>query len=251
MLMFIRIPLLLLCFLFSANAHGGNFLEGDLFEFALGPGFQAGTNIRNHSTLKSQESDHYSGAIPLYNVRLGPISITNTYEVQEFTKGKGFRIGALLTVRGEPYEAQGVDRKRESLFGGGFFGYKALTIFSYSDLLSRNGGSVFTLALTPALYETKTSSLFLIFDAEHMNFNYVTYYFGISPQESSTLLPTYSGKATTNFSGRIAYRNQFAKYASFLLWAGEKHYGKGITESPTVGKRWEFSCGFGFLLGLL
>ncbi len=226
-------------------------MEGDLFEFALGPGFEAGTNIRIRSTLKHQERDHYSGAIPLYSVRLGPISVTNTYEVQDFTTGKGWRAGLLLTVRGHPYESETVQKRRESLFGGAYLGYKALTLFSHTDLLKRSSGSIYTFAFTPALYHAKTSTLYLIFTGEWMNGNYVDYYFGVTTAETSALMPAYVGVTTRNYSARLAYKNEFSKYAAFLLWVGEKYHGKGVTDSPTVGKTWEFTTGFGFLVGLL
>jgi len=112
------LKIVLVTFLCITPSHAGSFLEGDLFDFALGPGFEGGTNIRINSTLKGQLSDHYSGLIPLYHIRLGPISVTNTYEVQEFTTGNGWRAGALITIRGHPYEAVGVQKRRESLFSG-------------------------------------------------------------------------------------------------------------------------------------
>ncbi len=230
---------------------GGNFLEGDLFEFALGPGFEAGTNIRIRSTLKHQERDHYSGVIPLYSIRFGPISVTNTYEVQDFTTGKDWRAGLLLTVRGHPYQSETVQKRRDSLFGGAYLGFKTLTLFNHTDLLKRSSGSIYTLAFTPALYHSKNSSLYLIFNGEWMDQNYVDYYFGVTSGESSTVMPAYMGKTTLNFSARLAYKNQFSKYAAFLLWVGEKYYGRGVTDSPTVGKNWEFTTGFGFLVGLL
>lgn len=64
-------------------------------------------------------------------------------------------------------------------------------------------------------------------------------------------MPFYVGKETQNYSARLAYKNRFSKFAESLLWAGERYYGKGVTESPTVGKTWEFHGGFGLLVGLL
>jgi hypothetical protein len=244
---------LALLLLFSPTASAivsANFLDGDLFEFGVGPGFQAGTNFRIRNDLRNQQSDQYSGIVPLYNLRVGPISITNTYEVQDFTKGKSLRAGVLLTVRGHPYRATTIEERKESLFAGGYIGYKALTLYTHADVMSRSSGMITTFAFTPKLYESKSSALYLIFSAEHMNHAYVSYYFGVRPNEVALHFPQYDGEEANNFSARFAYKNQFSKYAAWLLWAGEKFYGKGVTDSPTVGKRFEFSCGAGVLVGL-
>lgn len=245
---------LALLLLFSAPSQAAlsaNFLEGDLFEFGIGPGFQAGTNFRIRNNLRKQQRDHYSGIVPLYSLRVGPVSITNTYEVQDFTTGKPLRAGILLTVRGHPYRAETVEERKESLFAGAYLGYRAFTLYTHADVLSRSSGMITTFAFTPALYESKTAAFYLIFNAEHMNHAYVSYYFGVRPNEVALHFPQYDGEETNNFSARFAYKKQLSKYATWLLWAGEKFYGKGITDSPTVGKRFEFSCGAGILVGLL
>lgn len=230
---------------------GPNLFEGDLFDFALGPGYVAGDNIRRFNTLSGQQKAYVNGVTPLYGIRVGPVSLTNTYEVSDFTKGSGARAGILLTVKGDKYQGPGTALRRESVFAGGFLGYKAVTAFAYTDVFSKSNGTIYTLAFTPLIFVEGKSTLYFVANLEHMNHSYVAYYFGVRPDEASPLLPQYDGKHSNNYSARVLYAYKFSQFAAFLAWAGEKYYGKGVTLSPTVAKKFEFNSGFGFLFGLL
>ncbi len=245
--MFLFLFLLPVC----AQAIGPNLFEGDLFDFAIGPGYVAGDNIRRHNSLSGQQKAYVNGIEALYGIRLGPFNISNAYEILEFTRVKGARAGAVLTVKGDRYQGPGTAERKQSIFAGGYLGYKALTLFTQADVNSKSSGVIYTIAYTPLIFSEGKHLFYLIANLENMNHNYVAYYFGIRPEEASALLPQYDGKHSNNVSARVLYTYKFTRYAGFVAWAGEKYWGKGVTRSPTVGKKFEFNSGFGFLFGLL
>lgn len=223
-----------------------DFVKKKLLDLRVGPGYTAYENIRVYG--KDVTGTH-SGAVPLYDFRIGPVNISNIFDQANFTKGKGPRIGLLFTYTGDSYETQGLAKREKSLFGGGFLGWGYLTLFAYSDLLNKKAGTVYTAHFAPSLLKIgKKSEFFLVMELEHMNRLYVDYYFGIRAWEATTRLPTYDGRATNNYSATLLYLWTISKRFEFTLWGGEKNYGVGVTNSPTVALKHEYRAGAGFLL---
>lgn len=227
------------------------FLRKHLMDFWAGPGYIGNENIRAHSTKKSQLITAKHGPAPLYDFRIGPVNISNVYTQSNFTRGRGPRIGLLFNYTGDAYSAEGIAPRRESLFGGGFIGWNFFTYYAITDLLGRRAGAIHTLRFAPSLFKVAGNEFFAIFEAEHMNRLYVDYYFGIRPFEATPVLTTYDGKRTMNYSGTLLYVYHISKGAQFLLWGGQKRYGRGIADSPTVGIDNAYQAGIGWIFRII
>jgi len=218
-----------------------------LVDVRLGPGYNAYENFRRHGR---EVTGTQSGPTALYDLRLGPVNITNIFDQAGFTKGKGPRVGLLFTYTGDTYDATGIAKRDKSLFGGGFLGYGYLTFYGYSDLLGRKAGVIYAARFAPLLFNIGTSEFFLVMELEHMNRLYVDYYFGIRRYEANSLLSAYDGRASNNVSATLLYVWNISKAVQFTLWGGEKRYGVGVASSPTVGLKHAYRTGVGFLFRL-
>lgn len=228
-----------------------DFLRKHIMDFSAGPGYIGNENIRVHSEKSSQKYSAKHGFFPLYDFRIGPVNISNIFSQSNFTKGKGLRIGLLFNYTGDPYESLGLAGRRNSLFGGGFIGYNRLTFYEYTDLLKRKAGSIYALRFAPVLFKISGNEFFLVLELEHMNRMYVDYYFGIRRYEATPILTAYEGKRTNNISGTLHYIYHISKNAEFLLWGGQKRYGTGVTNSPTVGMKNAYQAGIGWMFKII
>lgn len=226
------------------------FLEKSLIDIRFGPGYIANENFRRYNSLDKQATGSHHGVSPIYDLRFGPVNISNVFTQAGFTRGKGPRIGLLFTYTGDEYASDQVAKRVKTVFGGGFVGYGPVTFYGYTDLLNKKAGSIFTARFAPSLVKTKRQEISLVFEAEHMNHPYTDYYFGIRPYEANSRLRAYSAKRTTNFSATLLYIFSLGKRFEFSLWGGEKRYGQGVTSSPTVGLRHEYRAGAGILFHL-
>ncbi len=228
------------------------FLRKNLIDFRVGPGYTAFENTRAYSSQKSQQAGARHGPVPIYDFRIGPVNISNIYSQAGFTKGKGLRIGLLFNYTGDSYESDGLADRRKSLFAGGFLGFNFLTLYAYADVFkSSHAGAIYAAQLSPTLFKISGNAFYLILELEHMNRLYVDYYFGIRKFEATTRLPAYDGRATNNFSGTLLYVYTISKRAEFLLWGGEKRYGVGVTNSPTVTLKHQYQAGIGWLFRIM
>jgi hypothetical protein len=227
------------------------FFKKHLIDARGGGGYMGTENIRVHNADPSDDKSSKYGPAGLYDVRIGPVNISNIYSQAGFTQGKAFRLGLLFSYTGDSYAPLGLDKREKSFFGGGFFGYKAITLYMLSDLLGRKAGTLYTLHIAPTIFTIGGSALYLVLELEHMNRLYVDYYFGIRRFEASTELPYYEGVRTTNFSANLLYNALLSKRLEFLIWGGQKRYGSGVRHSPTIGLDNAYSAGAGFLFRVL
>jgi len=225
-----------------------DFVRKKLLEARVGPGYLAYENIR---ALGAQPTGTHKGPAALYDLRIGPVNITNIFDQAGFTRGKGPRIGLLFNYTGDEYETKGLAKREKSLFAGGFVGWGYLTFYGYSDVLGKKAGVIYAAHFAPLLFRICKTEFFLVTELEHMNRLYVDYYFGIRAWEATTQLPTYDGRATNNVSATLLYVWSITKSLEFLLWGGEKQYGVGVTNSPTVGLKHEYRTGTGLMLKIL
>ncbi|MGZ3696100.1 MAG: MipA/OmpV family protein [Bdellovibrionota bacterium] len=228
-----------------------DFLRKNVMDFKAGPGYIGNENIRIHSSQGSQRYSAKHGFFPLYELRIGPVNISNIFALSGFMKGKKLRLGLLFNYTGDPYESEGIAARKNSLFGGGFLGYDHLTFYSYSDLLHKRAGVIYALHYAPVLFKISGNELFAVFEIEHMNRMYVDYYFGIRPYEITQFLTPYAGRRTTNYAGTLLYVYHISKSAEFMLWGGQKRYGAGVTNSPTVGLKNAYQAGIGWLFKII
>lgn len=221
------------------------FVRKKLLDVRVGPGYEAFENIRVHG---QDVTGKHSGAAPLYDARIGPVNFSNIFDQANFTKGKGPRIGLLFTYTGDAYVASGFAKREKTLFGGGFIGYNYLTFYGYSDLLGKKAGVIYVAHYAPLLFSTgKTSNFYFVAEGEYMNRLYVDYYFGVRAWEATPMLPAYDGHATINVSATLLYVWKIARLLEFTAWAGEKNYGVGVTNSPSVALKHAYNMGVGFL----
>lgn len=245
--------ILLPCFAFAQEEDSTfrspvDFLRKSLLDLRLGPGYRAYENFRRHGRDVTGSHD---GLNLLYDARIGPVSITNIFTQAGFTRGKGFRTGLLITYAGDAYEADGIAKREKSFFGGAFLGYKYLTLYARADIQGRKNGVLYNARFAPLLFNLGKSEFFLVLELEHMNRLYVDYYFGIRRWEATALLPAYEGRATYNYSGTLLYVWSITKNLEFLLWGGEKRFGPGVADSPTVGLRHQYYAGTGLMLTIM
>ncbi|MGZ3671989.1 MAG: MipA/OmpV family protein [Bdellovibrionota bacterium] len=227
------------------------FFSQHLIDARGGAGYLGEENIRVHNANPSDNKSSKYGPEPLYDLRIGPVNITNIYSQAGFTQGKSFRMGTLFSYAGDSYAPVNLDKRSKSFFGGGFLGYKIVTAYVLTDLLGRKAGTEYTLHIAPHLFTMGGTELFLILELEHMNRQYVDYYFGIRRFEASAIFPYYEGVRTTNFSANLLYDVMLSKRFEFLIWGGQKRYGSGVRHSPTIGIDNAYSAGVGFLFRLL
>lgn len=71
-------------------------------------------------------------------------------------------------------------------------------------------------------------------NADWMSDDYVNYYFGVRPEESSAARPAYNGKSTVNVSAGLRVNYALSRQQILSVDVGAKHYGTGITDSPLV-----------------
>ncbi len=251
-----RLILLLLFLSGNAFADEGSgfrdpvdFLRKTLVDLRLGPGYLAYENIRR----KGREvTGSQRGADLLYDLRIGPVHITNIFNRAGFTRGRKFRWGLLVNYTGDEYEAEGLSKRKKRIFGGGFAGYNWLTLYFRSELNGKSAGLLYNARFAPRLLSIgKRSEFFLILEAEHMNRLYVDYYFGVREGEATAILPRYAGKRSTNYSATLLYAWQITKRLEFTFWGGEKRFGPGVTRSPTVGLKHQYRAGAGLLFEFL
>lgn len=229
------------------------FLRKHLIDFKAGPGYVGRENIRVHSTKSSQKFSAKHGFFPLYDFRIGPVTLSNIFSQSNFTLGRSLRLGLLFTYTGDAYETQGLAKRKNSMFAGGFAGYSYLTLYAVSDIMRKKAGTLYYARYAPSLFKISGNELFAIVELEHMNRMYVDYYFGIRDWEGTAKIPAYAGKRSNNISGTILYVYSIGKKknAEFLLWGGQKRYGKGVTNSPTVGLDKEYYAGIGWLFRII
>jgi hypothetical protein len=228
-----------------------DFLRKNVMDFWVGPGYIGNENIRIHSAKSGQKFSATHGPFPLYDLRIGPVNISDIFSQAGFTKGKGLRLGLVFNYTGDPYESDGIAARKNTLYGGGFIGYNHLTFYSYSDLFHQRGGVIYALHYAPSIFKIAGNEMFAVFEIEHMNRMYVDKYFGIRPWEATPFLTPYNGRRTTNFAGTLHYIYHISKSAEFLLWGGQKRYGAGVTSSPTVGLKNAYQAGIGWLFRII
>jgi len=221
------------------------FVRKKLLDVRVGPGYDAYENIRAHG---QDVTGSHSGAVPLYDARVGPVNFSNIFDQANFTKGNGPRVGLLFTYTGDAYKASGLSNRDKTLFGGGFLGFHYLTLFGYSDLLGKKAGVIYVAHYAPLLFRLgKASNFYFVAEGEYMNRLYVDYYFGIRAWEATPTLTAYDGRATLNVSATLLYVWKMARLLEFTIWAGEKNYGVGVTDSPTVALKHAYNMGAGLL----
>lgn len=227
------------------------FLRKNVMDFSAGPGYTVGENIRVHNKKSGKRTGTTQSFFPLYDFRIGPVNITNSYSQPNFTRGRGLRLGLLFNYTGDEYEADSVSESNKTLFGGGFAGYGMFTFYAYGDMLKKKAGVLYAFRVAPMLFKFGRHEFFAIFELQHMNRLYVHKYFGVRNYEGTPKIPAYEGVATENYSGTLLYNYLISKNTTFLFWGGEKRYGPGVTDSPTVGLKHEYSAGIGFLFRII
>lgn len=71
-------------------------------------------------------------------------------------------------------------------------------------------------------------------NADWLSDDYVDYYFGVRPEESTLARRAYNGKATVNVSAAVRVNYALTQQQTLSVDVGAKHYGSGITDSPLV-----------------
>jgi hypothetical protein len=222
-----------------------DFVRKKLLDARVGPGYDAYENIRAHG---QDITGSHSGLVPLYDARIGPVNFSNIFDQANFTKGRGPRIGLLFTYAGDAYKAANLAQREKTLFGGGFLGFNYFTLFGYSDLLGKKAGVIYVAHYAPLIFSIgKTNDFYFVAEGEYMNRLYVDYYFGVRRWEANSVLTAYDGRATINVSATLLYVWKLAKRLELTIWAGEKNYGVGVTDSPTVALKHAYNAGAGML----
>jgi hypothetical protein len=255
--LFVLFLLILPCLAFADDANNNSpddsvvrnpidFVRKKLLDVRVGPGYDAYENIRVHG---QDVTGSHSGVVPLYDARIGPVNFSNIFDQANFTKGKGPRLGLLFTYTGDAYRSPGFANRDKTLFGGGFLGYGCLTLYGYSDLLGKKAGVIYVAHFAPLLFRIgKTLEFFFVAEAEYMNRLYVDYYFGVRAWEANATLTSYDGRPSLNASATLLLEWKFSRPLEFTMWATEKNYGVGVTDSPTVALKHAYNMGAGLLL---
>lgn len=233
----------------SGSAEEYDLLGGNIFDLELGPGYGGGERYRVNGSKKAYQGGSGHGFIPFYYFRLGPIHLSNTYSLDGFRHSdkSRLRLGGIITYTGERYRANGLSNRNESFFGGGFIGYGPLSIYGYTDMMKESSGTIYGIRFAPLIYKTAKGGWFLVFEGEQWSNNFVNYYFGVRSTEASSTLPAYVGKKEIKGSVALVFAHQISESWRFIFWSKENYYGDRIVASPTVGRRYQFLAGLGWL----
>lgn len=207
------------------------------YEFNIGPAINIHTNIRLNNLDKYEKNNPVVEPIPAFFFRYGPFFINKNGLGSLLYNSGEFSILGMGLIEGEPYRTLGLYAREEGVFLGSIIKYNFIELTYYNDFF-KNKGYNLKLNLAPEfIYRLSwkfTPQLFL----QYWNKSYVEYYFGVKPEEESSMFKFYQGHSTFNYGGMLEI-NHFVERWTFAISAGVKVYGKEVYSSPTVTRQKE------------
>jgi len=213
-------------------------LRGQLstYELILGPAFNVHSNIRKDNQINFQTTDPVIEPIPGVFFRYGPFFINQDGMGSLVFNWKDISILALAIIEGEPYKSTGLDVRNRGVFLGTVAKLDMLQIIYYRDFFTQKGANL-KATLAPEFYPALDWRLSPQFSIQYWNKDYVKYYYGVKPSESSSSgLPVYDPGYTINGIFMFEALHYVGKW-TFVNSLGMKFYGKEVYESPTVVRK--------------
>jgi len=217
---------------------------------SLGAGFIYKTNIREGNNLEDYGGKTISRTFPLASIKYKNLSIRGPSLKYKFYNKNIFQLSANLRYYGHQYRADGMYKRKRSLFGG--FSARILyflDLIYLKDLNNHSNGNLFTVSARKKIELSDSYSMTLRLSAEYEDKNYVNYYFGVEPGEATASRSQYAGKGTVNYTLTWGHMIKVTKDINLLINANEVIYGKSIKNSPTVRKNEEFILFIGLSFG--
>ena len=142
-------------------------------------------------------------------------------------------------IHGENYESlevASISNRRPTIFAGGGLRFYPLTIFTLFDLENKSQGQLTRIQLQ-ALHIKGPWIIFPTLAYTIYDENYSQYYFGVKPQESSLVVPSYqlNGGHDMFFNFRLFYQI-FERWQIYLM-AEYLNLSQDIENSPTVSNQ--------------
>lgn len=216
------------------------------YELKLGGAMFVHTNIRPNDKRAYHRQNPIYLPRPTFMVRYGPLFLNNDGLGSLLLPLEHFTLLAAFILEGEPYEADGLRERKQSIYFGPLIKSHFLEIHYYREIWDEHGGEVLKISLAPEFnflsnYTFNPRVFYQLWDNR-----YVDYYFGVNRAEAEVVGSTYKGTQTENYG--LEFRNTL-KYKKFeyVLSAGMKFYGSSVTNSPITIKDYEYQFLAGFL----
>lgn len=226
------------------------FAERPYFRFSMGPMGIIQNNVRKGNNLKYYDKDPTLLAVPFVQLYVGAFKI-NPLEARYYHyKTRFFDLKSQIRYMGHAYRADGMWRRRKSLFAGGSIRILLLSAAAYKDIQGDSHGTVLQLLMSPLFIRTELFFVRFAIGLEYLDNKYTNYYFGVTGEEATADRPYYRpGAATNHVAG---FRNSFfiTEHLSMNIIFMIKNYAVNIVNSPTVRKEYEYTTSVGLLYNI-
>lgn len=215
-------------------------LKGQIsvYELNLGLAAFAHSNIRYKNLNLFEKNDPVIQPIPAFFFRYGPLFLNkNGFGSLLYHSGEFSFLGMAL-LEGEPYKASGLMEREQGVYMGTILKYNFVELTWYNDFFHEKGYNL-KLNLAPEFYHRLAWKFSPQVFMQYWDKNYVDYYFGVKPSESSSGMRKYNGNATFNYGGAFETMH-FMKKWTFVMNVGVKFYGNEVHSSPTVIRQKEY-----------
>jgi hypothetical protein len=209
-----------------------------LTEFKLGLALNTHSNIRPHDQRKYASHHPTLEPLPLFLFRFGPFFINKDGAGFLIFPSEYFVLLATFLREGEPYQREGIGKRRESFYGGPLIKVKWLEFLYYQDLQDIHQGRVVKISLVPELEMNQTWTFTPKLSMQYWNDQYVQYFFGVNTQEAATAGRAFQGRGALNYEVMIQNTFRRGKW-SFLFFTGMKFYGSAVYHSPIMARKRE------------
>ena len=226
-------------------------LQGQMgsYEFIFGPIFNIHTNIRLNNQKTFERTHPVVKPMPGFLFRYGPLFL-NREGLGSLVYNNGeFTVLVMALLKGEAYEAGGMNDRKEGIFVGATLKYSFVQLIYFNDFFKDKGYNI-KLNVAPSFHENLKWKFSPQAYVQYWDDKYADYYFGVTPEETArTGLRSYKAHHTLNY-GTVFEINHFVDRFTYIAALGAKLYGDEIHSSPTVVKKNEARIILGVLYKL-
>lgn len=216
------------------------------YEFKLGAAMNIHTNIRPRDKRLFHRQNPIYEPRPAFMVRYGPLFLNNDGLGSLLLPLEHFTLLAAFILEGEPYEAQNLRDRRQSIYFGPLIKSHFLEVHYYREIMEQHRGEVLKISLAPEFAVLSNFTVNPRVFYQLWDNRYVDYYFGVNRAEAQHFGGPYKGQQTENYGFSVQNTLKYKKFEYFAS-IGMKFYGKSVKDSPLTIKDYEYQLFTGFL----
>ncbi|PIK15387.1 MipA/OmpV family protein [Halobacteriovorax sp. JY17] len=226
--------LILIIILFSQTLFAQ---ERSTYSFSLGGGVAFKQNIRNDNQYDKSDKNTEIRAIPMAQIKLGPVSIAGPNVKVDLPSYKFISPYIAVKRSGERYYGPGMDWRKDSWFVEAGLNVMMFKLSYSRDVQSRSHGEVIDLAYNGRFF---LGPVILNYTFSHSFYDrkFTNYYYGVKTNEVTTTRPFYSPGASGTNSFALSPIWLINKNWSWFNSAKATFLESEIKDSPTVARDW-------------